>query len=157
MMLGGLEHSGLPLFLVGSVCFAFAAATTSPHYGRLAVTAGLKLFLVGRVMFVRGSQTDLCDIFFRTSWRFNTRDHQWLETNKHWYGCTDGNTGGYAVAADAAAAATALATATAVANYLSFARLLCFKYTRAYPVIPCPLTPFTSYVPFCRALGIGYM
>lgn len=85
MMLAGLEHSGLPAFLVGSAFFAFAAAASNaPLASRAAVTAGLALFLLGRVLFVRGSQTELCDLFFRTRWRFNVKTSKWKECVPHW-------------------------------------------------------------------------
>lgn len=85
MMLAGLSHSGLPAFLAGSVLFECAAVSASPVFTHACCTAGYTLFLAGRVLFLRGSQTDICDIFFRTGWRFDVKNHQWRVCKKKQY------------------------------------------------------------------------
>merc|ERR1712187_24076 len=77
MLLAGMDHGGLPAFLAGSMLFAFSAAAASPAIAQATSTAGLSCFLLGRVLFLEASQTDLCDVLFRTNWRFNCLTHQW--------------------------------------------------------------------------------
>ena len=84
MLLAGVEHGGLPAFLVGSMLFAFSAATGSAELAKTSSEVGLGLFLLGRVLFLEASQTDLCDVLFRTNWRFNMLTQQWKQADPHW-------------------------------------------------------------------------